>query len=58
MASDLTPPMPSEPTRQDRLAEKGRVKAQRRNRRKLSKQRGMSKMRRDPKGKRKMGKKR
>ncbi|MBA2495823.1 MAG: hypothetical protein H0V33_01785 [Acidimicrobiia bacterium] len=58
MASDLTPPMPSEPTRQDRKAEKGRVKAQRRNRRKLSKQRGMSKMRRDPKGKRKMGKKR
>jgi hypothetical protein len=50
--------MPSEPTRQDRKAEKGRVKAQRRNRRKLSKQRGMSKMRRDPKGKRKMGKKR
>jgi len=58
VASDLTPPLPSEPTREERKAEKGRLKEQRRNRRKLSKQRGMTKMRRDPKGKRKMGKKR
>ena len=58
MASDLTPPLPPEPTREERDAEKKRVKEQRRNRRKLSKQGGMRKMWRDPKGKRKKGKKR
>ena len=50
--------MPSEPTREERKAEKVRLKDQRRNRRKLSKQRGMTKMSSDPKGKRKKGKKR
>ena len=57
MVSDLTPPMPPEPTRQERKAEKDRLKEQRRNRRKLSRQRGMTKAMHDPKGKRKKGKK-
>ncbi len=38
MASDLTPPMPADPTREERRAEKARLKLQRRNRRKLAKQ--------------------
>ena len=57
MPFDLTPPMPPNPDRQERKAEKRRLRAQRRARRKLARQRGMTKMRQDPKGKRKKGKK-
>jgi len=45
--------MPQEPTREERKAERARLKQQRRNRRKQS----VAKMVRDPKGKRKKGKK-
>jgi|GEM_PF-3650211 len=56
-APELTPPMPPDPTREERKAEKNRLREQRRSRRKLSKQRSMAKKRNDPKGKRKKGKK-
>lgn len=58
MDPSVTPPLPDDPTAFQRRIERDRIRSQRRERRRLKLRGGMSKMRRDPKGKRKMGKKR
>jgi len=58
MDPSVTPPLPDDPTAFQRRIERDRVRTQRRERRRLKLRGGMSKMRRDPKGKRKKGKKR
>jgi hypothetical protein len=49
--------MPPDPNRKERQAERRRLRVLRRERRKVATRRGVAKMRRDPKGKRKKGKK-
>lgn len=58
MDPSVTPPLPDHPTAEDRRRERERIRSQRRERRRRRMGDGMSKMRRDPKGKRKKGKKR
>lgn len=58
MDPSVTPPLPDAPTAFERRVERERLRSQRRERRRSKLRGGMSKMRRDPKGKQKKGKKR